>query len=119
MAELDLRGVELVVLSACDTGRGWVAGGEGVFGLQRAFQVAGARSVVATLWSVNDASSQALMSQFYRNLWEKKLPKAEALRQAQLWMLKEGGSRGVVRAESDGPAPPYYWAGFVLSGEWR
>jgi CHAT domain-containing protein len=120
-AELDLRKAELVVLSACDTGRGRVAGGEGVLGLQRAFQLAGAGAVVASLWKVDDTVTHRLMREFYRNLWEGRLPKAEALRQAQLTLLREGATRGVrpPGEESAGPTPPYFWAAFVLSGDWR
>ena len=68
-AELELGQVELVVLSACNTGRGQVAGGEGVLGLQRAFQLAGARSVVASLWRVPDEETHQLMREFYRRVW--------------------------------------------------
>lgn len=124
MAQLDLHGVELATLSACDTGLGETAGGEGVLGLQRALQVAGARSVVATLWPVHDKAAQALMVEFYDNLWRKKMPKLAALRAAQLTMLREGITRGLVPL--DAPAshtprrvPPAYWAAFVLSGDWR
>jgi len=125
VAELDLGGVELAVLSACETGRGKAAGGEGVLGLQRAFQVAGARAVVASLCQVPDEPTRALLEHFYENLWLKKLGKVEALRQAQLWMLREGRSRSFVREDQeaqppkDARLPPYYWAGFVLSGDWR
>ena len=94
-AELDLGKVELVVLSACETGRGQVAGGEGVLGLQRAFQLAGARSVVASLWRVPDEETHQLMREFYRRVWsDKPVSKAEALRQAQLWMLENWKPRG-------------------------
>jgi CHAT domain-containing protein/tetratricopeptide (TPR) repeat protein len=141
VACLDLADTELVVLSACQTGLGDVAGGEGVFGLQRAFHLAGARSTIASLWHVDDQATQALMVEFYRNLWERKLSKVEALRQAQLTMrarydpsrrrLERG--REVDRpgrpqpAEPPGvttPTPsrqlaPYYWAAFTLSGDWR
>jgi CHAT domain-containing protein len=117
--ELELRGVELVVLSACDTGLGRVAGGEGVLGLQRAVQVAGARTTVTSLWKVDDTATQRLMSRFYENLWEKKLSKVEALREAQLWMLREGGTRGLDLPPDTKSLPPQYWAAFVLSGDWR
>jgi CHAT domain-containing protein/Tfp pilus assembly protein PilF len=123
VAELDLRQAELVVLSACETGLGKVAGGEGLLGLQRSFQVAGAGSVVASLWSVDDNTTRMLMEQLYDNLWKRKLPKAEALRQAQLYVLREGPRRGIMRLEGAAPpprvSPPYYWAAFVLSGDWR
>jgi CHAT domain-containing protein len=133
VAALDLRNVEMVVLSACETGLGKAAGGEGVLGLQRAFQTSGARSAVASLWSVDDLATKDLIIRFYENVWRKKMPKLEALRQAQLWMLREGRSapggkdRGLKRIGKD-PAtdqpvtdrvPPYYWAAFVLSGDWR
>ncbi|MFO0868267.1 MAG: CHAT domain-containing protein [Pirellulales bacterium] len=69
VAASDLRGTQLVVLSACDTGLGRMSPGEGFFGLQRSFHVAGARSVVASLWQVDDAATRALMVESYRNLW--------------------------------------------------
>lgn len=129
VAELDLSKVELAVLSACETGLGTMAGGEGVLGLQRAFHTAGAGTVVASLWQVPDQATRVLMERYYRNVWEKKLPKLQALMEAQLWMLKEGRShagiaRGLVRKDvpqssRDGRLPPYYWAAFVLSGDWR
>jgi len=120
-AELELGQVELVVLSACNTGRGQLAGGEGVLGLQRAFQLAGARSVVASLWRVPDEETHQLMREFYRRVWsDKPVPRGEALRQAQLWMLENWKPRGgVERRAPQGPPPPYYWAAFVLSGDWR
>jgi len=88
---MELNGVELVTLSACETGLGATAGGEGVLGLQRAFQTAGARNVVSSLWKVDDEATAALMGLFYENLWVKKLPAAEALRQAQLTILRNPG----------------------------
>jgi CHAT domain-containing protein len=121
VAELDLSGVELAVLSACETGLGAVAGGEGLLGLQRAFQVAGARSVVASLWTVGDEATRALMARFYENLWRNGLPARAAMREAQLYMLREGVRRGLVAVEPDrngqkpDRVPPYYWAAFVLS----
>jgi CHAT domain-containing protein len=89
VAALDLRGTELVTLSACDTALGQIARGQGVLGLQQAFAAAGARALVTTLWPVDDVTTVILMEEFYRNLWQKKLPKLEALRQAQLKVLKE------------------------------
>jgi CHAT domain-containing protein len=83
----NLRGVELVVLSACQTGLGKVASGEGVLGLQRGFHEAGARSLAVSLWSVSDAATSVLMEELYANLWQKKMPRLQALRQAQLTVL--------------------------------
>ena len=118
---MDLDKVELLVLSACETGRGRVAGGEGVLGLQRAFQIAGARSVVASLWKVPDEETHQLMREFYDRVWsDKPMPRVEALRQAQLWMLENWKPRGgLERPAPQGPPPPYVWAAFVLSGDWR
>jgi tetratricopeptide (TPR) repeat protein/CHAT domain-containing protein len=88
---LDLRGTELAVLSACETGLGKVSGSQGVEGLQQAFHAAGARSLVASLWHVDDAATSVLMEEFYANLWQKRLSRADALRQAQLTVLKDPG----------------------------
>jgi CHAT domain-containing protein len=118
VAELDLSGVELAVLSACQTGLGKVAGGEGLLGLQRAFQAAGAESVVATLWNIPSGQSEQLMSRFYKNLWEQHMPPRGALRQAQLDMLQNDPTRGGIPLDDDSDKsamPPYYWAAFVLS----
>jgi CHAT domain-containing protein len=130
-----LHGAELVVLSACETALGPVAGGEGLLGLQRAFQLSGARTTVATLWKVDDSATRRLMARFYGNLWEKKMSKLDALREAQLWMLNHpeavaGHERGQVvdfpnTRVKDIPSAvaartsPRFWAGFVLSGDWR
>ena len=84
LVDRDLSGLELAVLSACETGLGDVAGGEGVFGLQRAFHLAGCKNVVASLWKVPDAATAALMGEFYRALWDDKLPPLLALQKAQL-----------------------------------
>jgi CHAT domain-containing protein len=85
---LDLRRVELAVLSACETGLGKVTAGEGMLSLLRGFQIAGARTLAVSLWSVNDAATAVLMEEFYKNLWVKKLPKLQALRRAQLKVLR-------------------------------
>ena len=128
VTELDLSGVELVALSACETGLGQTDGGEGVLGLQRSFQLAGARTTLASLWKVPDDATQLLMTQFYENLWVKGLPRGEALREAQLTLLREEFAPGtitVTRGADDPDAPagrglsPFYWAAFVLSGDWR
>ena len=121
-AELDLRRADLVCLSACHTGEGQPAGGEGVVGLQRAFQVAGARTVVASQWRAPDAATHDLMSEFYKRLWDHEpLGKARALQEAQLWMIaKWEGDRGRTEPKDDGgPLPPFFWAAFTLSGDWR
>ncbi len=131
VADLDLSRVRLVTLSACETGLGQSAGGEGLLGLQRAFQTAGAKTVVASLWKVSDKATQALMGRFYDNLWRKKMSKIEALRDAQRWLLHEGAkqpglSRGLEFSPSRAETPsstaglsPRYWAAFELSGDWR
>jgi CHAT domain-containing protein/tetratricopeptide (TPR) repeat protein len=120
---LDLANVELVTLSACDTARGAMNQGEGVFGLQRGFAGAGARSVVAGLWQVDDDATRVLMVEFYRNLWDKKLGKLAAMRNAQLSMIRRYDGERKRLADSDlDPSrrtSPHYWAAFVLSGEWK
>jgi CHAT domain-containing protein len=108
----------LAVLSACETGLGEVAGGEGLLGLQRAFQVAGAHSVIASLWKVDDERTRALMTRFYENLWRKNQPPAQALREAQLSILHDDLDRGGLKREDEpnrDRLPPYHWAAFVLS----
>ncbi len=115
VASMDLSGVELAALSACKTGQGKATSGEGVLGLQRAFQAAGARSVLATLWSVDDTGTYLLMARFYDNLWGRKMTKAAALREAQIWLIRSG------RQEANGPIGymqrPQVWSAVVLSGE--
>jgi CHAT domain-containing protein len=137
IAGQDLDGLELAVLSACETGLGEVAGGEGVFGLQRAFHIAGCRNVIASLWQVDDDATAALMGLFYHKLWQEKLPPIEALRQAQLTLYRHP-ERIPQLARARGPdfdkaarlpaasgaasarrAPARLWAGFVLSGAGR
>ncbi len=105
VVDLNLTSVQLVVLSSCETGVGSVVEGEGVFGLQRAFQVAGAQSVVGALWQVEDRATELLMTRFHANLASGK-GRLAALRAAQLSMLKES------HAVAD-------WGGWTLAGEWR
>jgi CHAT domain-containing protein len=124
VSALDLSGVEMAVLSACETGLGSTVGGEGLLGLQRAFQMAGAQTVMAGLWRVPDRDTMLLMQRFYQNVWEKKLPKAQALREAQIWLLRDGKPpRGLdIPDEKANPSKrllPKYWAAFVISGDWR
>jgi CHAT domain-containing protein/tetratricopeptide (TPR) repeat protein len=105
---LNLQGTELVTLSACETGLGDVKAGEGVFGLRRGLEVAGAEAVLMSLWAVPDRETQELMSSFYRR-WLAGEEKHQALRKAQLEM------RQVVK-ERYGRDLPYYWGAFVLVG---
>ncbi len=112
IAWLDLSGCELVVLSACETGLGLPMAGEHLLGLRRALHLAGARATVTSLWKVNDADTQWLMSQFYRRLWKDRMPKGEALRAAQLAQLERNRAL-------HGAALPGTWGAFVLEGDWR
>jgi CHAT domain-containing protein len=112
IASLDLQGVEWAVLSACDTGLGEVQSREGVFGLRRAFQMAGVRTLIMSLWSVRDEFSRRWMTELYAARLEGHLDTAEAVRRASRTVLDERRARG----ES---GHPYYWAGFVAAGDWR
>jgi CHAT domain-containing protein len=107
-SQLNLEGTELVVLSACETGLGKELNGEGVFGLRRGLQEAGADAVMMSMWSVPDKETQELMALFYAG-WVGGMEKPEALRQAQ---LKE---RETVR-QRYGKDLPFYWGAFVLVG---
>lgn len=99
---------ELVVLSACQTALGKEIGGEGLVGLTRGFMHAGSERVLASLWNVNDSVTAQLMTRFYEGLFVKKRSPAAALRAAQIemWRQQQWSS-------------PYYWAAFVLQGDWR
>jgi CHAT domain-containing protein len=103
---LNLWGTKLVVLSACDTGLGEVRNGEGVYGLRRAFVLAGAESLVMSLWPASDNATRKLMASYYRNL-KQGMGRGESLRLVQLDMLK-----------SSPRLHPFYWANFIQSGEW-
>ena len=109
---LDLRGVELVVLSACETGLGEITSGEGVLGLQRGLSVAGVENVVMSLWSVPDEPTKDLMEVFYQGLLDRREPlaAADSLRQAQLQMIAGN------RASHEGDTRPASWAAFVVAG---
>jgi CHAT domain-containing protein/tetratricopeptide (TPR) repeat protein len=148
-AERILRGwkldAELVTLSACQSGLGKYAGGEGYLGFSQALFLAGARSMVVSLWQVDDTATALLMTRFYENLLGtpektvKPLPKAEALAEAKRWLrglrpdeveqltrdLPTRGTRGRLepRKAPEGPSPvrsyehPYFWSGFILIGD--
>ena len=108
---LNLLGTELVVLSACDTGLGEISPGEGVYGLRRAFAIAGSQSQLISLWKVDDKGTKELMVKYYQRLLNGKIGRTEALRKTQLEMLGK-------KTEKD-YSHPYYWASFILSGNWR
>ncbi|MEA2561858.1 MAG: hypothetical protein QOH06_3362 [Acidobacteriota bacterium] len=111
---------DLVVLSACESALGRELSGEGLIGLTRAFQYAGARSVVASLWSVADQVTAELMARFHRHL-AAGLPKDQALRAAQLELIREPVKITTASGqaiETDASAP-FFWAAFQLFGDWR
>jgi CHAT domain-containing protein len=113
VTQLDLRATQLVVLSACDTGLGQVANGEGVYGLRRAFTLAGAQSLLMSLWKVDDVGTKDMMIRYYQAL-EKGQGRGEALRQVQLDMISEK-----LKSEKGGDYQhPYYWAAFIPLGDW-
>lgn len=112
IASLDLSAVEWAVLSACDTGLGDIRASEGVFGLRRAFQVAGARTLVMSLWSVEDESARQWMKGLYEARLDRGLDTAESVRAASLSVLG-------ARRESGLSTHPFHWAGFVAAGDWR
>jgi CHAT domain-containing protein len=103
---MDLRGTQLVVLSACETGLGDVKVGDGVYGLRRALVIAGSQSQVLSLWSVDNIATTTLMSKYYQNLKAGK-GRHEALQAAQRELMNTPNYQH-----------PYFWAGFVPSGDW-
>jgi CHAT domain-containing protein/Tfp pilus assembly protein PilF len=112
VASLNLAGVQWAVLSACDTGNGRVVAGEGILGLERAFQVAGVRTVIMSLWAVDDDATREWMDMLYQGRVTNRLDTAEAVAGASLQVLRE--RRAQARSTS-----PFYWAGFVAAGDWR
>ena len=104
IADVDLRGLDLVVLSACQTGLGDISQGEGVFGLQRGFKKAGVNSILMSLWDVNDEATQILMTQFYKNHVSGQ-SKRQSLRSAQRYLREYNAGQY---------NKPEYWAAFIL-----
>ena len=102
---IDLRGTELLVLSQCQMADGVPSSGEGVYGMRRAAAIAGVRSFVAPLWKVADAPQQVIMERFYKELSAGR-SRAEALRQAQLQLLKTPATHSFL-----------YWSAVILSGD--
>jgi CHAT domain-containing protein/tetratricopeptide (TPR) repeat protein len=112
IAGLDLQGTEWAVLSACDTGLGDITSGEGVIGLRRAFQIAGARTVIMSLWAVDDRSTTRWMHALYSGRLTHNLDTATAVHEANLSILRDA------RAASQS-THPFFWALFVAVGDWR
>ena len=104
---LNLQGTELVILSACDSGTGEVKIGEGMMSLRRAFLIAGAQTVLASHWNINDNATSQLMTEFMRR-WRAGEPRAQAWREAQLELLR-----------SKDFSNPYFWSAFTLTGQWN
>ena len=112
IATLDLSGVDWVVLSACNTATGSVRNGEGVFGLRRAFAVAGAGTTIMSLWKVDDLATNRWMQLLYEGRLRDRLPTAQAVRRASLTLLRE--RRALGRSTSPG-----FWGAFIAAGDWR
>lgn len=112
VAGLDLTGVEWAVLSACDTGLGDIRSGEGVLGLRRAFQMAGARTLVMSLWPVEDKATRGWMRALYNGRLRLGFDTARSVQEASVTILRE-------RRRAGQSTHPAYWAGFVAAGDWR
>tara|TARA_B100000959_G_scaffold9064_2_gene9176 strand:- start:99875 stop:103327 length:3453 start_codon:yes stop_codon:yes gene_type:complete len=111
LALSDLSQCRLAVLSACETSLGSEKQGEGLMSLRRSFHLAGAETVVSSLWQVKDESTRELMTAFYRGMWEGGLSRSDALTRARRKLIKNLRRRGVDSPKSWGP--------FILSGDWR
>jgi CHAT domain-containing protein len=112
IAGLDLSSAQWTVLSACDTGRGDWQAGEGVLGLRRAFQVAGARTVILSLWPVIDTVAADWMTALYKRKFVENASTASAVRGANRTLL-------AARRAAGQSTHPLYWSGFIATGDWR
>ncbi len=112
IAALDLSGTEWAVLSACDTGVGEIQAGEGVFGLRRAMQVSGVRTLIMSLWPVDDEATRQWMTALYDLRLNRGRDSARSVRDAARRVLK-------ARRKRDESTHPFYWAAFVAAGDWR
>jgi CHAT domain-containing protein len=111
IAQLDWKGTELVVISACESGKGVIQAGEGVYGLRRAIAVAGARSSLLSLWKVDDAATAEFMTRYYSRLKAGE-GRADALAAVQAEFRNGTAGNGQWKE-------PYYWAAWQLVGDWR
>jgi tetratricopeptide (TPR) repeat protein len=112
IAGINLEGVDWAVLSACDTGLGEIKVGEGVFGLRRAFQVAGAKTVIMSLWPIEDQTTKEWMGTLYREHFRHGKDTSQSMRAASLRILKQ-------RREKGRSTSPFYWAAFIAAGDWH
>ena len=112
IAAMNLEGVDWAVLSACDSGLGEPRSGEGVLGLRRAFLIAGARTVIMSLWSVDDASTAAWMRELYRARFVEGSDSMRSVALATMRTLADRRARGQ-------STHPFFWAGFQAGGDWR
>jgi len=112
IAGINLEGVDWAVLSACDTGVGEIKVGEGVFGLRRAFQVAGAKTVIMSLWPVEDKTTEQWMETLYRQHFLNGRDTVESVRAASLQILNQ-------RRANHQSTHPFYWGAFIAAGGWR
>ncbi len=112
IVSMDLASVEWAVLSACETGLGTIQSGEGVLGLQRAFRTAGVRTVIMSLWSVDDQATLEWMTQLYTQRLVRKRDVVDSVHQASMLVLQE-------RRQKKRSTHPFYWAAFVSNGKWQ
>jgi CHAT domain-containing protein len=112
IAGINLDGVDWAVLSACDTGVGEIKAGEGVFGLRRAFQIAGAKTVIMSLWSVEDQTTRQWMSTLYREHFLNGKETGQSVQAASLQTLRQ-------RRANHQSTHPFYWGAFIAAGDWH